>query len=100
MPSSSRNSRARQSSKLSPASRLPPGNSHNPPWCAAAGRCVMSSRPSRKTSAAATSTAGAQDAGTPGELRPPAGALGVIGQSRFAFARSGPRAAAYRPMLL
>src|SRR5437868_1130674 len=55
MPSSSRSSRTRQSSKLSFGSRLPPGNSQKPPRCTSSWRLVTRSLPSRKTSAAATS---------------------------------------------
>ena len=35
------NSRARASARLSPASTLPPGNSHSPPWCVSAARRVI-----------------------------------------------------------
>src|SRR5262245_34888162 len=58
MPISSRNSRRRQSSKVSSGCRLPPGNSHNPPRCASNGRCVINNLPSRKTKPAATSIEG------------------------------------------
>ena len=54
IPSSSFSSRWRHRSMVSFASRLPPGNSHNPAkWLS--GRLVMSSFPSRKTRPAATS---------------------------------------------
>src|SRR5207247_2518694 len=55
IPSSSFNSRRRQSSNVSPACRLPPGNSHNPPRCVPQGRCVRRRRPPRNTRPAATS---------------------------------------------
>src|SRR2546421_3486903 len=41
--------------KVSPPSRLPPGNSHNPPRWTPRDRWVMSNLPSRKSRAAATS---------------------------------------------
>src|SRR5215475_3807909 len=54
MPSSSLSSRTRASSGVSPASTLPPGNSHRPANCLPSGRWQISTRPSASTSAQAT----------------------------------------------
>src|SRR5215472_3669896 len=83
MPSSSASSRINAASGVSPASILPPGNSHRPAIDFPAGRWASSTRPSVSTSAtAATSTTrrpppSPAGAGAPG--RPPAGA-GVPGE--------------------
>src|SRR3954470_16758115 len=64
MPSSSCSSRTSACSGVSPASTLPPGNSHSPAIDLPAGRCAISRRPSTSISAtAATSTSGRSPSG-------------------------------------
>src|SRR5262245_17824307 len=56
MPSSSRISRARHASGVSPGSHLPPGNSQYPGRCVPSRRRVTRNRPSRSMTAAITGT--------------------------------------------
>src|SRR3954470_24143611 len=65
MPSSSRSSRIRQASGVSPACSLPPGNSHKPAIGLLGGRCATSTRPSASTRAQAVTTSRGR-AGAPG----------------------------------
>src|SRR5262245_31688127 len=64
MPSASRSSRTSASAGVSPASTLPPGNSHSPAIDLPSGRWAIRTRPSTSTSAtAATSTSGRSPSG-------------------------------------
>ena len=58
MPSSSRSSRCKATKSLSPATTLPPGNSHQPAMCRPAGRSAIRTRPAASNNAPATTRSG------------------------------------------
>src|SRR6266545_1969554 len=92
--SSSRISRRRATSRLSPRSGFPPGNSQSPARCALCGRRVMRILPWRSITAATTSTASTQR--SPRMKRRPEG-LGRIAPARTLMLMTGlPRVGYWR----